>query len=104
MKKKNSIFTGLLIVLLTVIYACAANAEPKPDRRSSVAPDMYESVPSAGAEEGAQEGAAVETEEQKRLKNAWRKVNGVIYNGSGYPVPGALKWGIDVSVWQRQIN
>ena len=104
MKKKNSIFTGLLIVLLTVIYACSANAEPKPDRRSSVAPDMYESVPSAGAEEGAQEGAAAETEEQKRLKNAWRKVNGVIYNGSGYPVPGALTWGIDVSVWQRQIN
>ena len=36
--------------------------------------------------------------------NAWKKVNGVCYNGSGQKLEGALTRGIDVSEWQDTIN
>ncbi len=35
---------------------------------------------------------------------AWKKIDGVIHNGSGLPIPGAIKYGIDVSEWQGSIN
>lgn len=35
---------------------------------------------------------------------AWKKINGVCYNGSGEPIPGAITRGMDVSEWQGKIN
>lgn len=37
-------------------------------------------------------------------KYAWKRVNGVCYNGSGSVVEGAITRGIDVSEWQGKIN
>lgn len=36
--------------------------------------------------------------------NAWKKINGVCYNGSGQKLEGAITRGIDVSEWQDTIN
>ena len=35
---------------------------------------------------------------------AWQKINGVCYNGSGKPIPGAITRGTDVSEWQGYVN
>lgn len=37
-------------------------------------------------------------------EKAWKKINGVCYNGSGETIPGAITRGIDVSEWQGTIN
>ena len=37
-------------------------------------------------------------------KRAWRRINGVCYNGSGAEIPGVVTRGIDVSEWQGKIN
>ncbi|MDO5134845.1 MAG: GH25 family lysozyme [Eubacteriales bacterium] len=37
-------------------------------------------------------------------KNAWKRVNGVYYNGSGNVVPDVVTRGIDVSEWQGRID
>ncbi len=37
-------------------------------------------------------------------KNAWRKINGVCYDGSGRVIEGAFLRGIDVSEWNGTIN
>lgn len=37
-------------------------------------------------------------------EKAWKKINGVCYNGSGVKIPGAITRGIDVSEWQGTIN
>ena len=53
---------------------------------------------------------AVAPEERKASKpkavspNAWQKINGVCYNGSGEVIPGAITRGIDVSEWQGRID
>lgn len=41
---------------------------------------------------------------KKIPENAWAKINGVCYNGSGVAIPGAITRGIDVSEWQGQID
>ena len=35
---------------------------------------------------------------------AWKKINGVCYNGSGKIIPGAITRGMDVSEWQGNID
>lgn len=35
---------------------------------------------------------------------AWKKINGVCYNGSGVAIPNAITRGIDVSSWQGDID
>ena len=35
---------------------------------------------------------------------AWKKINGVCYNGSGEIIPGAITRGMDVSEWQGNID
>ena len=64
------------------------------DRRMTVAEE--ELVPSAGAS-GTQQRSTVS-------KKAWRKINGVCYNGSGEVIPGAITRGIDVSEWHEKIK
>lgn len=66
------------------------------DRRQTVASEQFESsVETFSAASAAR--ATVN-------KNAWKKINGVCYNGSGKPIPGAITRGIDVSEWQGTIN
>lgn len=36
--------------------------------------------------------------------NAWQKINGICYNGSGQKISGAITRGIDVSEWQGVID
>lgn len=35
---------------------------------------------------------------------AWKKINGICYNGSGEEIPGAITRGIDVSEWQDTVD
>lgn len=65
------------------------------DRRQTVAEEQFQSLPEAYSAQSAASTAS---------KNAWKKVNGVCYNGSGKPIPGAITRGIDVSEWQETIN
>lgn len=100
MRKANDVKKGLLAGLLAVSICMAfplhsAKANPHYDRRSTVAEEELECVPSAGASEKT---------EKKVSPKAWKKINGVCYNGSGVAIPGAITWGMDVSEWQGKIN
>lgn len=87
----------LSAVLLTAVVGAGAavgqttvKAESKPyDRSANVA--WEEMIPRVGASSSVS-------------KNAWKKINGVCYNGSGKAIPGAITRGIDVSEWQGKIN
>lgn len=54
----------------------------------------------ADREEVPQVGAA----SKKVSKKAWKRIDGVCYNGSGAVVPDVVTRGIDVSEWQGQID
>lgn len=54
-------------------------------------------VPAAG-------GGAADKGRSKVNAKAWKKINGVCYNGSGKVIPGAITRGIDVSEWQGNID
>lgn len=69
-------------------------ANPHYDRKMTVAPEEY--LPSV---ESSDAGAA-----RAVSPNAWQKINGICYNGSGVKIPGAITRGIDVSEWQGTIN
>ncbi|MBP3901845.1 MAG: hypothetical protein J6D53_10420 [Blautia sp.] len=83
---KNAGF--FLILMLTLLTAVQTFASPGPYVRKE----------------------AVSPEERQKAKPkdvspyAWQKINGVCYNGSGKPIPGAITRGIDVSEWQGRIN
>ncbi len=61
------------------------------DRSEAVAQE--EKVPSGKA-----------TQNSTTSSKAWKKINGVCYNGSGKKLEGAITRGIDVSEWQDTIN
>lgn len=61
------------------------------DRSEAVAEE--EKVPSGKA-----------TQDSRASSKAWKKINGVCYNGSGQKLEGAVTRGIDVSEWQDTIN
>ena len=61
------------------------------DRSEAVAEE--EKVPSGKA-----------TQNSRVSSNAWKKINGVCYNGIGQKLEGAVTRGIDVSEWQDTIN
>lgn len=44
------------------------------------------------------------TDTKKTDPKAWKKINGICYNGSGKKIQGAITWGMDVSEWQGNIN
>ena len=100
MRKADYVKKGLLAGLLAISVCMAfpqysVKANPHYDRRSTVAEEELECVPSAGASEKT---------EKKISPKAWKKINGVCYNGSGVAIPGAITWGMDVSEWQGKIN
>lgn len=64
------------------------------DRSDAVAEEeRIEKVPSGKA-----------TQNSTTSSKAWKKINGVCYNGSGQKLEGAITRGIDVSEWQDTIN
>lgn len=77
--------------LMTVVVADAAG---------------YQRWDTVAEEERVQAGYAGETrkETEKVHPNAWKKINGSCYNGSGMQIPGAITRGIDVSEWQGIID
>lgn len=97
MKKWKNWLSALLLTAVVGVGLTAGqatvSAESRPyDRSGNVAPE--ELVPNVGASSSA----------SKVSKNAWKKVNGVCYNGSGKAIPGAITRGIDVSEWQGKID
>lgn len=69
-----------------------ANAGKSPSSGiGSLSPD--EQVPSVGSSSA-----------KKANANAWKKINGVCYNGSGKKIENAITRGIDVSEWQGKID
>ena len=88
---------GLLAAALAVIMPVSSvMANPHYDRRDTVAEE--EMVPAAGAS------GTDRASRSKVSPNAWKKVNGICYNGSGKEIPGAITRGIDVSEWQGDIT
>lgn len=100
MRKKTGKITKIAAVMLSAALAVGQSAgsvmaNPHYDRRDTVAEEEF--VPAAGASD-------TENTESKVSSKAWRKINGVCYNGSGEKIPGAITRGIDVSEWQGNIN
>lgn len=101
MRKKSikigrKIAISLLAAAMAVIPSVSSvMANPHYDRRDTVAEE--ERVPAAGA-------SGTEKARSKVSPNAWKKINGVCYNGSGEVIPGAITRGIDVSEWQGNID
>ena len=97
--KKSTRFPGLtagILLLLALLVPAgtvfARNAVPY-DRSQMLGPEGFLSaLPRVG------DSAA--TPDPK----AWQKINGVVYNGSGVAIPGAILRGIDVSAWQMDID
>ena len=48
--------------------------------------------------------SGTESSRKKVNSKAWKKINGVCYNGSGEIIPGAITRGMDVSEWQGNID
>lgn len=95
-KITKKFMTCLMAATITVgLYASPVMANPHYDRRDTVAEE--EMVPAAG-------GAAADKGRSKVNAKAWKKINGVCYNGSGKVIPGAITRGIDVSEWQGNID
>lgn len=95
-KITKKFMTCLMAATITVgLYASSVMANPHYDRRDTVAEE--EMVLAAG-------GAAADKGRSKVNAKAWKKINGVCYNGSGKVIPGAITRGIDVSEWQGNID
>ena len=95
-KLKRVLAVGILTsVIAAGLPAYSVMANPHYDRRDTVAEEEF--VPAAGA-------SGTEKARKKVSANAWKKINGVCYNGSGEVIPGAITRGIDVSEWQGNIN
>ena len=93
---KRTLAVGILTsVIATGLPVYSVMANPHYDRRDTVAEE--EMVPVAGA-------TAAEKARSKVSPKAWKKIDGVCYNGSGQVIPGAITRGIDVSEWQGNIN
>lgn len=96
---KKWLSIGLLTIMVGAAGICAptavnANVGQLPYARiDNLSPD--EAIASVGDSSG-----ATETKQDR----AWKKINGICYNGSGKKVEGAVTRGIDVSSWQETIN
>ena len=98
-KRIPALAAGLLLLaafLLPAVNADAMSAVPY-DRTQMLAPDAFLSaLPRVGDKDT--------DDDDKTDPKAWQKINGVVYNGSGVAIPGAILRGIDVSAWQSTID
>ncbi|MDD7218777.1 MAG: GH25 family lysozyme [Clostridia bacterium] len=88
------IFIGCL-----VMFSVPVLANQHYDRRLTVAEEEQQAPAFASAFS-----SGSESETSTVNKNAWKKIKGVCYNGSGVKIPGAITRGIDVSEWQEKID
>nr|WP_294530123.1 GH25 family lysozyme [uncultured Blautia sp.] len=93
---KKWLTTGILAIAL----GTAGISGVKDVKAESVNPALLRQNVAEG-EEVPQVGATSSASVDKR---AWRRINGVCYNGSGAEIPGVVTRGIDVSEWQGKIN
>lgn len=85
--------TAATVLGISILPECIFAAEP------------YQRFETVAEEERVQAAFADSKTETKKVDSkAWKKINGVCYNGSGKVIPGAVTWGIDVSEWQGNIN
>ncbi|MBQ1310600.1 MAG: hypothetical protein IIY55_02040, partial [Blautia sp.] len=97
MRRIGAIAAGAALSIVLALGVRAGGGSEY-DRSSFYAQDALwdaSSLQRAGADSASGSNAA---------KYAWKKINGVIYNGSGVKIPGAVARGIDVSAWQGEIN
>ena len=78
----------LIVLILSVSPTVWAMPADRPYDGSNARSDDESAVPKVGAAPA----------------NAWKRINGVCYNGSGVAIPGAITRGIDVSEWERRID
>ena len=94
-KKRKGIYLLILCVMLTIGLIGTARISASPyERWDTVAQEEREAYESSEGLLRASTGS----------ENAWKKINGVCYNGSGEIIPGAITRGIDVSEWQGVID
>ena len=86
---KKRFMAGLIFLMLAVCF-----------------PVMAKSGTDSGVKNIAQayRNAAGKSARKAADEKAWRKIDGVCYNGSGEVIPGAITRGIDVSSWQEKID
>ena len=98
-RKWRAVICAALAVLISqssVLTAWAGYGLP--DRHQMLAPGQ-------GINSGRKDSGDGEDDEPVQPDpKAWKKINGVCYNGSGVAIPGAITRGIDVSEWQGAIN
>ena len=86
----------MLLVLLGVLWIVAKYPY-------CVQAEGYERWQTVAEEERDNAGLLKNSRAQQNAK-AWKKINGICYNGSGEEIPGAITRGIDVSEWQDTID
>lgn len=98
MNWRKKVTKGLLAVLLSAGLAAATGSAVK-------ASGIYERWLTVAEEERVEEAEDSSMLGAARVSaKAWKKINGVCYNGSGVEIPGAITRGIDVSEWQETID
>ena len=95
-KIRKRIMVGCLTAAIAVVQPVSSVfANPHYDRRDTVAEEEF--IYSART-------SGTESSRKKVNPKAWKKINGVCYNGSGEIIPGAITRGMDVSEWQGNID
>ena len=95
-KIRKRIIVGCLAAAIAVVQPVSSVfANPHYDRRDTVAEEEF--IYSART-------SGTESSRKKVNSKAWKKINGVCYNGSGKIIPGAITRGMDVSEWQGNID
>ena len=95
-KIRKRIIVGCLATVIAVAQPVSSVfANPHYDRRDTVAEEEF--IYSART-------SGTESSRKKVNSKAWKKINGVCYNGSGEIIPGAITRGMDVSEWQGNID
>ena len=96
LKIRKRLIVGCLAAAIAVAQPVSSVfANPHYDRRDTVAEEEF--IYSART-------SGTESSRKKVNSKAWKKINGVCYNGSGQKLEGAVTRGIDVSEWQDTIN
>ena len=96
LKIRKRLIVGCLAAAIAVAQPVSSVfANPHYDRRDTVAEEEF--IYSART-------SGTESSRKKVNSKAWKKINGVCYNGSGKIIPGAITRGMDVSEWQGNID
>lgn len=96
LKIRKRLIVGCLAAAIAVAQPVSSVfANPHYDRRDTVAEEEF--IYSART-------SGTESSRKKVNSKAWKKINGVCYNGSGEIIPGAITRGMDVSEWQGNID